>query len=199
MFNPSIGAAIGYIILTLMTSSITFGIVVFGVMLRRKILLWDEQWKEKIESTGASISDFADDLERSFEKVRSTFRLLGFFLVVIVIIMGMVVYMGLTPKPVLGAPQVMNGLWLLILVALSAVMPAFVSFGVGTYMAETMLLKANAFAYLDARTDFKERRARMQMVAKAKELRAKRESSRNVSSAPPPPETPNPAPAGKKG
>lgn len=187
------GAALGFVLLTFLTSSITFVIVVFGVILRHKILLWDEQWKEKIEDGGTSIAEFADGLERSFEKVRSTFRLLGFFLFVLVVLMGLVVWAGLSSKPVLGAPQVMGGLWLLILVGLSAIFPAFVSFGVGTYLAETMLLKANAFAFREAREDYREKKAKMRMVEKAKELKAKREAARSA----PPPETPQAAPAGK--
>jgi hypothetical protein len=192
MFNTSLGAALGFVILTFLTSSITFVIVVFGVILRRKILLWDDHWKETIESTGVTIGDFADDLERSFIKVRSTYRLLGFFVIVIVVLMGVVVYAGLIPKPVLEAPQVSSSLWLLLLVALSAILPAFVSYAVGTYMAETMLLKANAFAYLVAKDDYREKKAKMQMVAKAKELRAKREALKNTPAASPG-ATPEPA------
>ena len=195
MFNPSMGAALGFVLLTFLTSSITFAIVVFGVMLRHKILLWDDQWKEKIEESGNSIVEFADGLERSFEKVRSTFRLLGFFLFVLVGLMGLVVWAGLASKPVLGAPQVMGGLWLLILVGLSAIFPAFVSFGVGTYLAETMLLKANAFAFREAREDYREKKAKMRMVEKAKELKAKREAAKAAGAAPP--EAPQAAPAGK--
>jgi hypothetical protein len=198
MLNQYIGAAIGFLILTFLTSCITFAIVVFGVLLRRKILLWDDRWKENIEANGASIAEFADDLERSFHKVRGTFRLLGFFVVVLAALMALVVYAGLLPKPVLGPFQVMSSLWLLILVALSVVLPAFASFGVGTYLAETMLLKANTFAWREAREDYKEKRAKMQMVEKAKELKAKREAARTAAaSAPPEPGKPTPAPAGK--
>jgi hypothetical protein len=195
MLSTSVGAAIGFIILTFMTSSITFVIVVFGVMLRRKILLWDEHWKETIESTGVSIGDFAEDLERSFEKIRGTFRLLGFFLIIIVALMALVVYAGFLPKPELGPNQVMSGLWLLLLVALSVILPAFVSFAVGTYLAETMLLKANAFAFVEARQDYQEKKVKMQMMEKAKELKAKREAMRTAAREQPPAETP--APAGK--
>jgi hypothetical protein len=194
MLNTSVGAALGFIILTFLTSSITFVIVVFGIMLRRKILLWDDHWKETIESTGVSIGDFAEDLERSFQKIRGSFRLLGFFMIVIVALMGLIVYEGFLPKPVLGAHQVMSGLWLLLLVALSVVLPAFVSFAVGTYLSETMLLKANAFAFLEARENYKEKKVKMQMMDKAKEIKSKREAMRNAAASQPP-ETP--APAGK--
>lgn len=197
MLNQYIGSALGFLLLTFLTSCITFVIVVFGVMLRRKILLWDDQWEENLKSTGVSVADFADDLERTFQKIRGTFRLLGFFLFVIVALMALVVWAGLMPKPILGPFQVMSSLWLLLLVALSVVLPAFASFGVGTYLAETMLLKANAFAFREAREDYKEKKAKMQMVEKAKELKAKRESMRAAAAAAPPAEPGNPAPAGK--
>lgn len=197
MLNQYIGAAPGFLILTFLTSCITFGIVVFGVMLRSKILLWDDRWKENIESTGVSVADYADDLERTFQKIRGTFRLLGFFVFIIMALMALVVYAGLMPKPALGPFQVMSSLWLLLLVALSVVLPAFASFGVGSYMAETMLLKANAFAFREAREDYKEKKAKMQMVEKAKELRAKRDAARTAAAAAPPPDAGRPAPAGK--
>lgn len=197
MLNQYLGTALGFLVLTFLTSCITFALVVFGVMLRRKILLWDDQWEENIKSTGVTIADFADDLERSFHKVRGTFRLLGFFLFIIVGLMALVVWAGVMPKPVLGAFQVMSSLWLLLLVALSVILPAFASFGVGTYLAETMLLKANAFAFREAREDYREKKAKMQMVEKAKELRAKRDAMRTAAAAPPPAEPGKPAPAGK--
>jgi hypothetical protein len=197
MLNHYIGTAMGFILLTFLTSCITFVIVVFGVILRHKILLWDDSWKETIEATGVSVGDFADDLERTFQKIRGTFRLLGFFLFLIVALMALVVYAGFMPKPALGPFQVMSSLWLLILVALSVVLPAFASFGVGTYLAETMLLKANTFAWREAREDYREKRAKMQMVEKAKELRAKRDAMRTAAATQPPPEPGRPAPAGK--
>lgn len=162
MHDHPVGAALGFIFLTFLTSSITFVIVVFGVILRHKILLWDDRWKETIEQTGESISEYAEGLERTFHKIRSTFRLLGFFLFVIVALMCLVVYTGLQEKPLLGYPQVASSLWLLLLVALSVILPAFVNFGVGTYLTETMLLKANSFAFRDAgkNTGKKEPRSR---------------------------------------
>ena len=196
MQDHSVGAALGFILLTFLTSSITFVVVVFGVILRRKILLWDDRWKETIEQTGESISEFAEDLERTFHKIRSTFRLLGFFLFVIVALMGLVVYTGLQEKPLLGYPQVASSLWLLLLVALSVILPAFVNFGVGTYLTETMLLKANSFAFRDAREEYREKRAKKQMMDKAKEIRSKREATRAANAAAPP-EARNAAPAGK--
>jgi uncharacterized membrane protein len=196
MHDHSVGAALGFIILTFLTSSITFVVVVFGVILRRKILLWDDRWKETIEATGVTVTEFAEDLERTFEKIRSTFRLLGFFLFVIAALMALVVYSGLQEKPLLGYPQVQSSLWLLLLVALSAIFPAFVNFGVGTYLTETMLLKANAFAFLEAREEFREKKVKRQMMDKAKELKAKRETMR-ASNAAPAPDAANPTPAGK--
>ena len=135
-------------------------------------------------------------MERTYEKIRSTFRLLGFFLFVIVALMGLVVYTGLQEKPLLGYPQVASSLWLLLLVALSVILPAFVNFGVGTYLTETMLLKANTFAFRDAREEYKEKRVKKQMMEKAKELRAKREAAR-ASVAAANSEARNAAPAGK--
>lgn len=193
MHDHSAGAAFGFILLTFLTSSVTFVVVVFGIILRRKILLWDERWKEHIEETGVTVKEFAEDLERTFEKIRSTFRLLGFFVAVFVGLMAWVVYMGIQDKPILGYPQVQNSLWLLLLVLLSAILPAFINFGVGTYLTETMLLKANTFAFYEAREEYREKKVKKQMMEKAREIKAKREASRN---APPVPEAANPA-AGK--
>lgn len=196
MYDHSTGTALGFILLTFLTSSVTFMVVVFGIILRRKILFWDDRWKENVEASGETVVQFAEDLERTYEKVRSTFRLLGFFVVLLVAFMGFVVYMGVQEHPVLGYPQVQNSLWLLLLVLLSAVLPAFINFAVGTYLTETMLLKANAFAFLDAREEFREKKIKKQMMDKAKELKAKREASRNAAAAPPAPEAAKPA-AGK--
>src|SRR5579872_1804025 len=166
MSYHTVGSALGFIILSFLTWSVTFAVLVFGVMLRRKILLWDDQWKETVEQSGLSLSEFAEDLERTYEKIRGTFRLLGFFLFLIVVMMGFVAYLGLIEKPILGYSQVMSGLWLLSLVALSVILPAFVNFAVGAYFTETMLLKANAFVFRDARDDARERKAKMKMMEK---------------------------------
>ncbi len=194
MLNHTVGSALGFLLLSFMTWSITFAFLVFGVMLRRKILLWDDRWKETVEESGNSITEFAEDLERTYEKIRGTFRLLGFFLAVIVILMGFVTYLGLLEKPVLGATQVMSGLWLLSLVALSVILPAFVNFAVGAYFTETMLLKANAFVFRDAKEEAREKKIKMKMMEKAKELRAQRESARAAARTAP---SPDAAPAGK--
>ena len=193
MLNHTVGSALGFLILSFMTWSITFAFLVFGVMLRRKILLWDDHWKETVEQTGVTITEFAEDLERTYEKVRGSFRLLGFFLAVIVIMMGCVTYLGLLEKPILGVPQVMSGLWLLSLVALSVILPAFVNFAVGAYFTETMLLKANAFVFRDAKEEAREKKVKIKMMEKAKEIRAQRESTRAARNAAPP----DAAPAGK--
>jgi hypothetical protein len=200
MLNHTAGSAIGFLILSFLTWSITFAILVFGVMLRRKILLWDDQWKESTEEGGVSIRDYAEGLERTFEKMRSTFRLLGFFVVVLVGLMVWVGYLNLgTDRPLLGMPQVMSSLWLLTLVMLSVVLPAFINFGIGTYVAETMLLKANAFVHKDVKEEMREKRAKIRMMEKAKELKAQREAMRNAKAAPETAaaETPAKAPAGK--
>lgn len=198
MLNHPIGSALGFLVLSFLMWSITFAILVFGVILRRKILLWDDQWKEKMEEGGVSVTDYAEGLERSFEKVRSTFRLLGFFLVIIVALMITVGYLNLgTERPILGMPQVVSSLWLLSLVALSVILPAFVNFGVGTYLAETMLLKANAFVYREAREEAREKKAKIRMVEKAKELKAQRETMRAAKTASEGAEAGKPAPAAK--
>jgi hypothetical protein len=179
----------------LLTWTVTFAVLVFGVLLRRKILLWDDQWKEKLEERGQTVKQYAEDLKMTYEKIRSTYRLLGFFLIVIVAMMVGVVYMAMMQKPLLGLPQTMSSLWLLALVTLSALLPAFVNYGVGAYVAETMLLKANAFVFVEVREEIKERQAKVQFMEKAKQLRAQREAMR---AAPPAAETPAaPAPAKK--
>ncbi len=201
MLQHTVGSALGFLVLSFLTWSITFAILVFGVMLRRKILLWDANWKETVEQQmGISVREYAEDLERSFEKVRSTFRLLGFFLFVIVVVMGFVVYLGVLDKPVLGPYQVASGLWLLSLVALSVVLPAFINFGMGTYLAETMLLKANTFVFEEVREEMREKKAKLRMMEKAKEIRAQREMMRTAAAEPAPaPEPPKPEEAkGKK-
>jgi uncharacterized membrane protein len=194
MTNPTVESAIGFFLLSLLTWSVTFTVLVFGVMLRRKILLWDDNWKEKLEARGQSIKQYAEDLQMTYEKVRSTYRLLGFFLIVIVAMMVGVVYLAMMQKPLLGLPQTMSSLWLLALVTLSALLPAFVNFGVGAYVAETMLLKANAFVFMEAREENKEKQAKAQFMEKDKQLKAQRETQRNAII---PPEAPLPAAAKK--
>ncbi|HET9869255.1 MAG TPA: hypothetical protein VFR02_01980 [bacterium] len=178
MQSYSVGPALGYLILSFFTWSATFAVVVFGSFLRRKILLWDENWKETLEQGGTSIKDYADDLQRSHEKVRSIARLLGFFLVVILALMGWLVYLGVIQRPLLGPAQVEQGLWLLALVSLSVVLPAYVNFSVGSYLAETMLLKANVFVYKEVREEYKEKKAKIQLMEKTRELKAKREAAK---------------------
>ena len=90
--------------------------------------------------------------------------------------MGTVIYLGLV-KPVLGAPQVTDSLWLLSLIALSAVLPAFVNFGVGLYITETMMLKANTFVYTEVHEQMRERKIRQKAAEKAKEMREKRQAA----------------------
>src|SRR5262249_41549793 len=126
------------------------------------------------------------------DKIRGTYRLLGLFLVILLALMGGILYLGLLEKPVLGIPQVINSLWLLSLVALSVVLPAFVNFGVGTYLAETMLLRANVFAFRAAKEDYNEKKAKKQMMEKAKQLKAQREALR-AQNAQPAPEAGKPA------
>jgi hypothetical protein len=178
----------------LLTWTVTFTVLVFGVMLRRKILLWDDNWKEKLEERGQTIKQYAEDMQMIYEKIRSTYRLLGFFLIVVVGMMVGVVYLAMMQKPLLGLPQTMSSLWLLALVVLSAMLPAFVNYGVGAYVAETMLLKANAFVYMEVREENKQKMAKAQFMEKTKQLRAQRDALR----AAPPPEAHAPAPAPAK-
>ncbi len=195
-YHP-VGPAVGFIVLSFLTWSVTFAILVFGVMLRRKILLWDDHWREKVEENGVSVKDFAEDLERTHEKIHGTFRLLGFFLILIIVMMGFVAYLGLIEKPILGYPQVVNSLWLLFLVALSIILPAFLNFAMGSYFTETMFLKANAFVYKDVKEEVREKKVKMKMMEKAKELKSKREAIRAAKNAQEAPEAAKPAPAGK--
>ncbi len=199
MINQTVDSAWGYLALSFITWTVTFAVLVFGFMLRRRILLWDDQWKEKLEETGVSIKEFAEDLEITHEKIRYTFRLLGFFLIVIVALMALVVYLAMIQKPVLGFPQVLNGIWILVLVALSVVIPAFVNFAVGTYLSETMLLKTNGFVYREVREEILQKKAKLKIMEKAKQLRAQREALRTSSPAPPvsSPGTKAPTPAAK--
>jgi hypothetical protein len=178
MLNQDISSSLGFIVLSFLTWSITFAVLVFGVILRRKVLLWNNRWKEGIEESGTKMKDFADDLQRTFEKLRGTFRLLGFFLLVILLLMGLVIYLGFAQKPVLGVPQVTSSLWLLILIALSAILPAFVNFGVGIYITETMLLKTNDFVFYQVKRESRERKVRLQAMEKVKELQAKRQAEK---------------------
>jgi hypothetical protein len=178
MLTHSVAQATGWLILLFLTSSITFAVVVFGVMLRRKILLWDNEWKQTLQDEGLSLTDFADGLERTYEKIRSHMRLLGAFLLVVVAIMVAVVYLGSLEKPVLELPYVANALWLLTFIILAVLLPAFLNFAVGTYLAETMMLKANSFVLADAKEDFKEKKMKLRIREKAKEIRAQRETAR---------------------
>jgi hypothetical protein len=183
MLNQDISSSLGFIVLSFLTWSVTFAVLVFGVILRRKVLLWNDQWKEMIEQSGTEMKDFADDLQRTFEKLRGTLRLLGFFLFVVLVLMAAVIYLGFVQKPILGAPQVTNSLWLLILIALSAILPAFVNFSVGVYITETMLLKANDFVFYQASFDMRERQARIKVLKKTKEIQAQRQAARQAAQA----------------
>jgi hypothetical protein len=184
MISQPVSSYLGFLFLSFLTWSITFAIIVFGVILRRKVLLWDDEWKQTIQDEGTSIPDFADGLYRTYEKIRSTMRLLGFFLIILLVIMVWVVYLGMLEKPVLEVPYVANSLWLLSLVALSVLLPAFVNFAVGTYLAETMALKVNAFVLADAKEDFKEKKMKNRIREKAKEYKAQRDAVRAKSAEP---------------
>jgi hypothetical protein len=183
MPNTTLEPALGYLVLSFLTWSVTFAVIVFGVMLRRKILLWDDSWRETVEAGGMPIKDYADDLQRTFEKIRSTFRWLGFCLLVFLLLMGWVAYLGFLEKPVLGMPQVLSGLWLLILIVLSVILPAYVNFGVGAYVAETMLLKANAFVVKDVRGENRVKKAKLKVMEKSRQMKEKREALKAAAAA----------------
>jgi hypothetical protein len=85
--------------------------------------------------------------------------------------------MAFLQKPFLTVPNTANGLWLLILIAISAVMPAFVNFGIGVYIVETMLLKANEFVFEKTREDMKEKKAKIRLAERTKEAKEKRQAA----------------------
>jgi hypothetical protein len=70
------------------------------------------------------------------------------------------------------------------LIALSAVLPAFVNFGVGLYITETMMLKANTFVYTEVHEQMRERKIRQKAAEKAKEMREKRQAAQASSQQP---------------
>ena len=200
--NETLNTALGYLILSFVAWSAIFAFVVFGVMLHRKILLWDDQWKETVVESGVTIQDYADDLERTHAKVRATFRWLGFFLLVFFCLMGGLVYQGFLEKPIVGVTQTMNGLWLLTLLILSVLLPAFVCFGIGSYLVEVMFLKANTFVLAEAREEMKERKTKLRMMEQANIMKEKRETARAAAqaaaAATAKPGTPAAPPAAKK-
>ena len=183
MMNETLTTAMGYLVLSFIAWSAIFTFVVFGVMLRRKILLWDAQWKETVVEGGVTIQDYADDLDRTHKKVRATFRWLGFFLLIFACLMGGLVYQGFLEKPIVGVTQTMNGLWLLAMLILSVVLPGFVCFGIGSYLVEAMFLKANTFVLADAREEMRERKTKLKMMEQAKIMKEKREATRAAAQA----------------
>ena len=178
MNTQSVESALGFIILSFLAWTVTFAVLVFGVILRRKVLLWGDEWKEMVQQTGMTMADFADDLQRTFEKIRGTYRLLGFFLVVLLAMLGGLVYMAFMQKPILTVPNTANNLWLLTLIAMSVVMPAFVNFGIGAYVTETMLLKTNEFLLNDAKEEMKEKKIKNHMVQRTEEMKEKKKAAR---------------------
>ena len=181
--SETLNTAFGYVLVSLVAWSAIFTFVVFGVMLRRKILLWDDKWKETVVEGGVTIQDYADDLERTHAKVRATFRWLGFFLFVFACLMGGLVYQGFLDKPIVGVTQTTNGLWLLAMMVLSILLPGFVSFGIGSYLVEAMFLKANIFVLAEAREEMKERKTKLKMMEQAKIIKEKREAAKAAAQA----------------
>jgi hypothetical protein len=91
--------------------------------------------------------------------------------------MGGVVYMAFLQKPFLTVPNTANNLWMLTLIAISAVMPAFVNFGIGAYIVETMLLKANTFVFDKTKEEMKEKRVKIRLAERTKEAKEKRQAA----------------------
>jgi hypothetical protein len=189
-----------YLTIAALTWFVTFCILAAGTFLKHKILAWDEAWREQVESNGRPLKEFARDFEDSFERIRSTSRVLGGILVVLLLLMGGLLMMTLSAPPLLQMGTTANALWLLALVALSVVLPAYISFSVGRSLSETMLLKANVFLHADDKQEMREKVARIRTMEFAKKIRADRAALMATvaaaKNAPPAPATA--APAAKK-
>lgn len=171
-------SAKGYLALAFLTWFVMFGVLLCGILLRRRILAWDEEWRRSVEEGGRSLKDWAESVEATFRRIRATARLLGFFLAGIILLMGLLLYLGLGGRTFFGLPQIANGLWLLSLVALAVVLPAFVCFAVGAHLSEIMLLKANDFLQMDEKQEVHEKKARIRGVELAKRLKAERDAQK---------------------
>jgi hypothetical protein len=180
-----------YLTLAALTWFVTFLILVAGAFLKHKILAWDEKWRQDVESNGRPLKEFAKDFNDSFERIRGTSRVLGGILVVLLVLMGLALILTLTSKPTLQMATTANALWLLALVALAVVLPAYVSFSVGRNLSETMLLKANVFLHADDSQEIREKVARIRAMEAAKKIRAMQASAAAVAAK----AAPAPAPA----
>lgn len=190
----------GYLALALLTWFVTFFILIAGAMLKKRILSWDEGWVNDLEKSGQSIRDYATEISGVFAKIRDTSRILGAALILLLVVMGVLVFFSFGVSPLFGMHQIANGLWLLSLVAMAVVLPAYVSFAVGRNLSEIMLLKANRFIEMDDREEIRQKRARikgLEMAKQYKEARAVAEAAPVKVVAPPPQAAAAPATPGK--
>jgi len=163
-----------YLTIAALTWFVTFCILAAGTFLKHKILAWDEAWREEVEANGRPLKEFARDFQDSFERIRSTSRVLGLILVGLLLLMGLILVTAFSTPPFLQMSTTANILWLLALVGLAVVLPAYVSFSVGRSLSETMLLKANVFLHADDKQEMREKVARIRAMEFAKKIRADR-------------------------
>jgi hypothetical protein len=163
-----------YLTIAALTWFVTFCILAIGTFLKHKILAWDEEWRQEVESNGRPLKEYARDFQDSFERIRGTSRILAGILVVLLLLMGFILFLAFQAPPALGVSTTANILWLLALVGLAVVLPAYVSFSVGRSLSETMLLKANVFLHADEKQEVREKVARIRAMEFAKKIRADR-------------------------
>jgi hypothetical protein len=163
-----------YLTIAALTWFVTFCILAAGTFLKHKILAWDEAWREEVEANGRPLKEFAQDFKDSFERIRGTSRILAFILLVLLLLMGLLLITTFSKPPFLQMSTTANILWLLALVGLAVVLPAYVSFSVGRSLSETMLLKANVFLHADDKQEMREKVARIRTMEFAKKIRADR-------------------------
>jgi hypothetical protein len=164
----------GYLALALLTWFVTFFILIAAAMLKKRILSWDESWVNDLEQSGQSLRDYAAEVAGVFGKIRATARILGAALILLLILMGILVFFSFGADPLFGMHQIANGLWLLSLVAMAVVLPAYVSFSVGRNLSEIMLLKANRFIEMDDLEEVRQKKARMRGLEMAKQYKEAR-------------------------
>jgi len=187
-----------YLTLAALTWFVTFLILVTGAFLKHKILAWDEKWRQAVESQGRPLKDFALDFQDSFDRIRDTSRILAGILTLLLVLMGALLVVALTTsKPILQMDATANALWLLALVAVAVVLPAYVCFSVGRNISETMLLKANVFLHADEAQEVREKVARIRAMEAAKKIRAA-QAAAAPKAAPAPAAAAPAAPVGKK-
>ena len=184
-----------YLTIAALTWFVTFCILVAGAFLKHKILAWDQPWREEVENNGRSLKEYAKDFQGSFERIRGTSNVLAGILVVLLVLMGGLLLLTLSSPPVLQMATTANALWLLALVALTVVLPAYVSFSVGRDLSETMLLKANVFLHADDAQEMREKVARIRTMEVAKKIRADRAAALSAAAGPAKPAPAAAAPA----